>query len=181
MKLNPTDYILLAYLNSAPIYTYKLAEILEKDKIDAWGKYSIPHLYYSLRRLKTADLVSIELQRKKSLPPQKVYSLTEKGRDILKNIGIDGNLITDETYFNFDLFLGLAEKLGIDEGELGNVINKRIDKLRTSLTAVQKKFREKELSGAPISPGEKLAFQHRVRFLKGEIDFYKKSLKEFKK
>jgi hypothetical protein len=58
-------------------------------------------------------------------------------------------------------------------------LEKKITHLQKTLSTVQENFREKELQSEKVYVGERVAFKHRIRFLKGEIDFYKKSLKEF--
>ena len=180
MELTATDYILLAYLNANAVHTYRLAEILALDRVDCWSRFSVPHLYYSLRRLKQQGLVEIELKKGKSRPPQKVYSLTAEGRRLLKNLTASDQLLFEDHYFAFDLFWGLADKLEFDKKQLKNLIEKRVDFLREALSDLQKKFREKEINTENMGVGERLAFQHRIRFLKNEIDFYRKSLKELK-
>ena len=180
MKLNPTDYIIMAYLKSAPMHVYKLSEKLKDDKVDAWIQYSIPHIYYSLRRLKDNGLVSVEIKPAKSKPAQKIYSVTPEALKLLDGIRNDDDLISNEQFFPFDLVIGLAERLEIPEEQIKIMIENRIAFLKSRLEEVQKDFRIKETGEKKMSGGERLAFQHRIRFLKGELDFYRKSLKEFK-
>ncbi len=179
MKLNPTDYIIMAYLKGSPMHVYKLSEILKKDKIDSWAQYSVPHLYYSLRRLKENGLVSIENKKEKSRPVQKIYSLTSEGKKLLESIQKDPELIEDDQFFAFDLLIGFAERLELSDKKVKAMIEKKITHLQTALGQVQENFREKELNSEKVYGGERVAFKHRIRFLKGEIEFYKKSLKEF--
>lgn len=179
MKLNPTDYIIMAYLKGAPMHVYKLSEILKQDKIDSWAQYSVPHLYYSLRRLKENGLVSVENKREKSRPVQKIYSLTSEGKRLLESIQKDPELIEDNQFFAFDLLVGFAERLGLSGKIVKAMIEKKIAHLQDALGEVQENFREKELHPGKVYAGERVAFKHRIRFLKGEIEFYKKSLKEF--
>ncbi len=180
MKLNPTDYILLAYLNNSPVYAYHLQEILSQESVDTWCQYSIPHLYYSLRRLEKHGLVKSEQKKIKSRPPQKIYSLTELGERAIREIKKESALIQSEDYFPFDLLIGLSEKLGIKNVDLARLIEQRIDFLRGLLAQVQADFRARELQESSISMGEQMAIKHRIRFLKNEIDFYRKSLKDLK-
>jgi DNA-binding PadR family transcriptional regulator len=180
MKLNSTDYILLAYLKSSPLHVYRLAEILQDDGIDSWSQYSIPHLYYSLRRLKKDGLVEIKEKPAKSRPPQKIYSLSTEGKSLLEQLEIDDSLISGDQYFQFDMVLGLSEKLGFKKEKLLNLVTKRIESIQKTLIRVQDMFKERELEAGKLSAGERIAFKHRIRFLKSEIDFYRKSLKELK-
>ncbi|HDS00838.1 MAG TPA: PadR family transcriptional regulator [candidate division Zixibacteria bacterium] len=180
MKLNPTDYIIMAYLKSAPMHVYKLSDKLKEDKVDSWIQYSIPHIYYSLRRLKENGLVSVEIKSVKSKPAQKIYSLTDQALKLLDGLQDDNELISGEQFFPFDLIIGLARRLEISGKQVKAMIENRIAFLKSRLEAVQNDFRAKETGTQDMSKGERLAFQHRIRFLKGEIDFYRKSLKEFK-
>ena len=181
MQLSSTDYILLAYLNTGPVYTYRLAEILREESIDSWSKYSVPHLYYSLRRLLKNGLVNVDTKTAKSRPPQKVYSLSRKGKALLNNLEGRLDLIEADQFFPFDLLLGLSERLGIETNKLPGLIEARLEKIRKTLADVQEKFREIELKSETLGAGERIAFKHRIRFLKSEMDFYRKCLKEFKK
>jgi len=168
----------MAYLKASPMHVYKLSEILNQEKIDSWAQYSLPHLYYSLRRLKEYGFVSVEKKKEKSRPVQKIYSLTDEGRKLLESIQNDTELLDNEQFFAFDLLIGFAERLGISGKRVRTMVEKKIERLQKSLNEVQENFREKELRSAKVDAGERMAFKHRIRFLKGEIDFYKKSLKD---
>lgn len=170
----------MAYLKSAPMHVYKLSEKLKEDKVDSWIQYSIPHIYYSLRRLKENGLVSVEIKSAKSKPAQKIYSLTDNALKLLDGLKEDDELISSEQFFPFDLIIGLAQRLEIPGKQLRKMIESRIDFLKSRLEGVQRDFRTRETGSQNMSGGERLAFQHRIRFLKGEIDFYRKNLKEFK-
>jgi len=180
MNLTATDYILLAYLNSSALYAYRLNEILGDESVDSWCQYSIPHLYYSLRKLEKNGWAVSETKKVRSRPAQKIYSLTDKGKGAIEDVKNGTFLIEEKEYFQFDLLLGLAEKLGLEEQDLKRLTEKRIEFLRDLLAGVQADFREMELNDKKLSAGEQLAIKHRIRFLKSEIDFYRKSIKELK-
>ena len=180
MKLTPTDYLLLAHLRAEPTYTYNLADKLHSEGVDLWCRFSDSHLYYTLRKLLKNNLVEVEVKPIKGRPPQKIYSITGEGEDVLDQLVNSDELVQSDQYFEFDLLLGLANRLGLDDTRLVNMITERIDFLRELLDQIQDKFREKELQSGGISSGEKIAYQHRIRFFKNEIDFYRKSLKGLK-
>lgn len=180
MKLTPTDYLLMAHLRAEPTYTYNLADKLHSEGVDLWCRFSDSHLYYTLRKLLKNNLVKVDVKAVKGRPPQKIYSLTVDGEDVLDQVVNSVELIQSDQYFEFDLLLGLATRLGIDDNQLVNMITERIDFLRELLDRIQGKFREKELQSGGMSSGEKIAYQHRIRFFKNEIEFYRKSLKGLK-
>src|SRR5690554_1844303 len=82
MRKGVLEYCILSILENEEAYP---SEIIEKLKE---GKLIVVEgtLYPLLTRLKNADLLQYRWEESKSGPPRKYYSLTQEGKDFLKEL-----------------------------------------------------------------------------------------------
>ena len=92
----------------------------------------------------------------------------------------DKNILRQRTRFRFDLLFLLADKMESDAKELSDTVSRRITSLSHDLECIQQDWRETEASDRGLSKMREVALRHQIRFLKSEIDFYKKLLRELK-
>jgi len=180
MKPTLTDYIILAYLLESPLHGYKLVEKMQSEKLDIIASFSIPNIYTALRKLHKNDLVHMEIKRSDTRPDQKIYALTDDGRTLLNNFFEDESISNQEIRFTSDLVFLLAEKSNKDRTATAGAIEKRLNFLIDNLTRAQDALRELQAESAGKPMATETAFQHQIRFLKHEIDFYRKLLKDLK-
>lgn len=83
MRKGVLEYCILSVLENKNAY---VAEILEALK-DAKLLVVEGTIYPLLTRLKNAGLLSYHWEESSSGPPRKYYSLTEKGKDFLEELG----------------------------------------------------------------------------------------------
>jgi len=180
MTPTQTDYIVLAYLAEGPRHGYRLVEQLEEDNVGSVLSFSTPSVYVSLRRLHRAGAVKLKIQKGRDRPDQKVYSITDKGRDLLGGLISNDAVFAQRVRFSSDLAFVLAEKLNLRKSQLRDAIERRIATLTTELTETQAAWRESETDRGGSDGISEIAFRHQIRFLKNEIDFYRKLRKELK-
>jgi len=82
MRKGVLEFCILSILENEEAYP---SEIIEKLKA---GKLIVVEgtLYPLLTRLKNADLLQYRWEESKSGPPRKYYSLTQEGKDFLKEL-----------------------------------------------------------------------------------------------
>ncbi|MFH1892328.1 MAG: PadR family transcriptional regulator [Candidatus Zixiibacteriota bacterium] len=180
MTLTQTDYIILAYLAGGPEHGYRLIERMKEDNLDAIVGFSVPNVYHALRKLHAQGAVGLKVKKNKSRPDQKIYSLNDLGRHVLEGFLEDDLIFGQQIRFRSDMIFPLADKIGIDGAGVKKAIEKRLESLSSDLLEIQDAWREAETAEQKSSPISEIAIRHRIRFLKNEIDFYKKTLKELK-
>jgi DNA-binding PadR family transcriptional regulator len=177
MTPTPTDYIILAYLADGPQHGYSLIEKLTQDNLQS---VAVPNIYTALRRLYRSGAIGQKIRKIRNRPDQKIYSINESGKKILAGFLEDENILRQQTRFRFDLLFLLADKMESGVKELSDAVSKRITSLSHDLECIQQDWRETEATDRGLSRMREIALRHQIRFLKSEIDFYKKLLRELK-
>lgn len=180
MAPTQTDYIILAYLAEAPEHGYSLIERMKRDNLHLVIDFSVPNIYHSLKRLHKSGAVGLKTRKNRVRPDQKIYSLTDLGEEMLSRLLQDDLLYSQRTRFKSDLIFLLESKLRLEPEGLTEAVKRRIDCLAGELEVVQNALRDSQSIEGGISAIGEIAFRHQIRFLKNEIDFYRKLLKELK-
>ncbi|MEM2890441.1 MAG: PadR family transcriptional regulator [Candidatus Hadarchaeum sp.] len=94
-RISPVQFLILLQLRKQPMYGYEILKALREQFGDIWEPKT-GTIYPALRRLETRGFVQTELKEEKEF-----YSLTERGRDILKDAGglLEGDLEFAEKYY----------------------------------------------------------------------------------
>lgn len=180
MAPSQTDYIILAYLAGGPEHGYRLIERLKKDNLDTIVGFSVPNIYQALRKLHAQGAIDLKIKKNKARPDQKIYSLSDLGRRMLEGLIEDDLIFGQQVRFRSDMIFPLSDKIGLDSKGVKEAVEKRLERLSADLQETQTAWRESEKAERNSSPIGEIAIRHRIRFLKNEIDFYKKTLKELK-
>jgi PadR family transcriptional regulator AphA len=83
MRQNKTRYVILGLLSEEPLSGYDIKKIIQIRFTFFW-KESYGQIYPELARLEEEDLISIIPQREETKRARKVYQITEKGQEALK-------------------------------------------------------------------------------------------------
>jgi len=180
MTPTQTDYIILAYLAEAEEHGYRLIERMKRDSLHLIADFSVPNIYHSLRRLHRSGAVGLKTRKNRARPDQKIYSLTDSGREMLSRFLQSDLLFDQQTRFKSDLIFLLESKLQLEPDGIAEAIERRIDSLSGDLEKIQNALRDSQAIEGGISAIGEIAFRHQIRFLKNEIDFYRKLLRELK-
>ncbi|MFH2055411.1 MAG: helix-turn-helix transcriptional regulator [bacterium] len=170
MRITKTDLLLLALLDKAPAYAWRLDELLREMRADLWAEYSRPHLYYALRKLEREGYAELVGSSEQEL--RRIYALTEKGRALLVSHEAGSELAYEHTAFSFDLLLGFAESFGAGRDDFSSLLEARREALERELEATQELWRSAEIAG-DLQFGRLAVIRHRIKFLKSELDFLK--------
>jgi DNA-binding PadR family transcriptional regulator len=126
-------YALLGFLNYAPMTGYELKKSFDVSIAHFWNA-ELSQIYPTLKQLEAEGLVEMEVRVQTERPNRKVYSITEDGRDELRDW-----LATPEPADSvrepllIKLFLGAA----VSKEALLAVLQRRIDELNEALAAHQ--------------------------------------------
>lgn len=82
MRKGVLEYCILSVLNERDAYVAEILETLKKAELLVVEGT----IYPLLTRLKNAGLLAYRWEESSSGPPRKYYSLTEKGKDFLKEL-----------------------------------------------------------------------------------------------
>jgi DNA-binding PadR family transcriptional regulator len=178
MQPTPTDYILLAYLKDGPEHGYRLIDRLKSDNVQAVVRLSVPNVYQALRKLYRMGAIGLKTRKTRNRPEQKIYSLTESGRKLLEDFLADHGKLDQHHVFDFDLAFVLADKLDLDAQSLIEAIVAHIELLKTKLDDTQHTWRESEMDPDSETSLSEIAYRHQIRYLKNEIEFYRRLKKE---
>jgi DNA-binding PadR family transcriptional regulator len=77
------QYAILGFLSWQPYAGYDLKKVISESDLFYWSGNN-NQIYKSLVALHQQDLVTQEVQNQASLPPRKVYTITPKGREVLR-------------------------------------------------------------------------------------------------
>lgn len=83
MRQNKTRYVILGLLSEAPLSGYDIRKIIQMRFTFFWQE-SYGQIYPELARLEEEGLISIIPQREETKRTRKVYQITEKGQEALK-------------------------------------------------------------------------------------------------
>lgn len=164
-----TDLIILALLSNEPAHPWEIDRRLQDKGAHLWAEYSRPHLYYSIRKLEEAGLVSRSGSDDSN---RKVYEVTSRGLEELKRPEHRELLVSRRVFFDFDLILAFAEAFVTDKDDFEEFIAERRALLEQELEETQEYWQQAEMSGE--EPFGRIAvMRHRIKFLKSELDFLK--------
>ena len=96
-RMSPVQFLILLQLRKQPTYGYEILKALREQFEDIWEPKT-GTIYPALRRLEARGFVQTELKEDKEF-----YSLTEKGREILKDASrlLESDLEFAEKYYRF--------------------------------------------------------------------------------
>ena len=82
--MNKNELIVLGLLNEGPAYGYQLKNIIQERGLDKWGIIKQPSIYSTLNKLEKEEKITGKKEQHGNMPPSTIYSLTEKGKRVLK-------------------------------------------------------------------------------------------------
>ncbi|MBT3283936.1 PadR family transcriptional regulator [Candidatus Bathyarchaeota archaeon] len=79
------QFLLLMLLNEEPKHGYQLAEELQTRGYVREGRFKTGSLYTILNRMENKEILTSKHEESEAGRPRRVYSITENGREHLKN------------------------------------------------------------------------------------------------
>ncbi len=171
-----TRLVILALLQSKPLYGYELKQIIEKDMGD-WTSIAFGSIYFALARLSRNGFVEKTGEEKLgNRPSRSVYRITEKGREeFIKLLRETWNKFERE-YYPLDVALAFSGSLPADE--IKGYLQKRIDILARIIGHLEKHKRE-QMSKPDIPKLAGKVFTHTEYHIKAEMEWLQSVLEGF--
>lgn len=109
MELTNQEAALLGLLSEEPMHPYKIENEVKYRDMRSWTGLSMSAIYKLLRKLEKEGMVNRENKISQENRLQKLYSITELGRKLLKNKLRDLFSQPDQTQWSIDIALYNAD------------------------------------------------------------------------
>jgi DNA-binding PadR family transcriptional regulator len=116
-KLTEAELVILSLICEGPQHGYQIEQQITLRNMRAWTDLSTSSIYYILGKLEEKGLIEqvIDLSKKESERPRKVYQMTPEGGSIWKKATLEALSRPKITYTNF--LMGLHNLWNIPPGE----------------------------------------------------------------
>jgi DNA-binding PadR family transcriptional regulator len=109
--MSKAHMIVLGFLNEAPMYGYRIGQIVESKQFSIWAGIKLPSIYKAMQTLQQKGYIAGEQKVEGNNPPRMVYSINSKGKKYLVEL-LNGFLKgVEENSRDFWLALSFARQL----------------------------------------------------------------------
>lgn len=145
--LSKSAVLLLGIIHKKPLNAYEITKLLAYMNIKWWFNVADSTVYTTLKNLEKKGLVKGTTEREGNMPDKTIYSLTENGKDELKEAVKESILqfSYDTTVFTIAAFVMNILKTK----EKKKVLKKRLDILQSYLAGISKQDNETWKQEAP--------------------------------
>ena len=120
--------LILYFLSIKPTHGYEIQKYVQLNQMNDWTKIQSGSIYYALSKLEKEELIQLERKENVGKKVKKIYSITEKGKNELKEILIEQ--ISKPIYnIKSDKFVAYPFVKGIEKKLLLEIIEKHIEEL----------------------------------------------------
>jgi DNA-binding PadR family transcriptional regulator len=174
VKITKAETALLGLLTESPMYPYQIEKEVEFREMRLWTELSMSSIYKTLKKLEEKGLVDRKNKVSEENRIRKLYSISEKGTDTLKNELLE--MITEPEHIVWQVDLATYNLDVLPRKEAMGALQKYRTKLEEKIEfwkGVQKCLTELEC------PDYRFAISTRPQFLlKGEIEWVDSYIKE---
>lgn len=117
--------VVLGFLNTQPMYGYKIGQIVSERKFTVWSGIKLPSIYKAMQTLENTKHISGKEVSEGNNPPRTVYTITEKGKKYLREMLILALKDENETPQSFWQALSFTNHI-FTKDEMIMIIDKRI-------------------------------------------------------
>jgi DNA-binding PadR family transcriptional regulator len=83
-RISDLEAAILGLVYENPQYGYQLEKIIEGWGMRNWTQIGFSSIYYVLKKLEKKDLVTAKLEKVEGKPSRKVFTITDLGKEIMK-------------------------------------------------------------------------------------------------
>ncbi len=174
MEISNKETTLLGLLSEEPMHAYKITQEIECRSMREWTEISVSSVYKLLRKLEKDGLIQSEIKLSQNNVSQKIYAITSRGRDELKNT--IAHLISEpeKIIYRVDLATSNLDLLSKQEAIQG--LHKYLDTLQESLKCY---IELEEYLSQQNCPRHRFALARRPQYLlRAEIEWVKEYIAE---
>ncbi len=125
--ISNTEVAVLGLICENSMYGYEIEKAIEERNMRYWTEISMPSIYKVLKKLEEKDLITSELRLSKKGISQRIYTVTENGRQTLKNSVIDILSNVEKMIWRVDL--GIANICVLSKEEIRASLRKYIESI----------------------------------------------------
>ncbi len=186
--MSKNELISLALIYSEPRHAYGINSIVKAMNLEHWGRISPASIYNALSRLSDAGCVDVTTEKVGNMPERKVYSITERGKERLRDELRQalGQAEMGENPF----YLAMSFAFGLRADETIALLQQRISHLETGLRHMECKRSHLEEVGARqaeiILDGgmdhmrvEMKTIERLIEMLRDDPDFYEREVTRY--
>jgi DNA-binding PadR family transcriptional regulator len=145
-RISHREAAILGLLCEGPQHGYELEKIIEERRMRAWTEIGFSSIYYVLKRLERRGFVESTVKEVEGRPSRKVYSVTEKGRTVMKE-KVESVLSQRKKVISpFDL--GIAYSHLLEPEKMVKCLNLYRKSLERNITFLEGSISEKKKEGA---------------------------------
>lgn len=115
-KMSSADLIILGLILDKPMSAYEIAQIIESQIIGMLVKISSPTVYKNIKRLHKENCLSMETVQEGEMPPKKVYTVTQQGREHFQELMLHYSKNFDVPAFEYNAFIINIDKVDKETG-----------------------------------------------------------------
>jgi len=132
--MNRYDLVILGFIQEQDCSGYDIITLIRRRELDRWAKISTSTIYNRLIRLEKNGAILGRAEREGNRPERTTYSITDKGREILKK-----EVIKHLIGFNDDpRTLGYAFLFATDPIEVARTLEAHARKLEREIDEIEK-------------------------------------------
>lgn len=167
------DYAILGYISWQPMSGYDLKKIFMRSITLPWSGNN-NQIYRALSQLHEQGWVEKEVEQQENLPPRKIYTITDSGRQALREwVKSDPQAPSQKHAFLIQLLW--ADMLNADE--LDNLLEHYAEDVRHQMALCQEELRQMDRQG-PRSQREEFLWKsvqgNWILYYKNELDWLEK-------
>lgn len=135
--MNRYDLVLLGFISERDCSGYDIMTLIRQRELDRWAKISTSTIYNRLNRLERNGFLEGRNEREGNRPERTTYSITEKGRELLKK-----EVVKHLIGFNDDpRTLGYAFLYATDPIEVARTLEAHARKLQREIEEIDEMVR----------------------------------------
>lgn len=140
--LGPKECAVLGVISIEPVHGYELMHFLETRGYEEWTEISLPSVYRIIASLEKQGLISGSLDGNTRGAPKKLYSLTAKGRSVLKESLLDHLENPTRSRSSFDL--GIAHVDLLDRDAVRETIDRQLQAIEERNARMHARWEEQK-------------------------------------
>ncbi|MGL5415128.1 MAG: PadR family transcriptional regulator [Clostridium sp.] len=168
--------IILYYLDIKSTHGYEIQKFIQATGLDVWAKVKSGSIYYALSKMEKNGEVELYKEENNGSKVRKIYRITEKGKDELKNTIINelGRSLTPISTEKFIIPVAFGK---VNKEDAIQIINKHIKELEETLD-YWNHWNSIKINDNTLEV-EKISFEMTITNIENSIKWHKALIKEY--
>ncbi|BDZ66749.1 PadR family transcriptional regulator [Methanobacterium ferruginis] len=176
-RISDLEAAILGLLYEEPQYGYQLEKTIEGWGMRNWTQIGFSSIYYVLKKLEKKELVKSKLEKVEGKPSRKVFTITDLGRNTMKEKLVDLISWNKKLINPFDL--GLAYLNYLEPQKVVECLENYLESAQGRIKFLESSVKMQEELDAPYYVVA--LFSRPLTSLKTETEWVKKFIEKIKK